>query len=134
MRGMVDAEPGGTGVSERPLPESYWVEPGRVLVGEYPGSPSRAAAMDRLRRFIQAGISCFVDLTVPGELPPYEPLLPLSTPDGRTVAYRREPIPDHGIPASREAMRQIVATIDEALAEGHVVYLHCRAGIGRSAQ
>lgn len=109
------------------------MEPGRLLVGEYPGSASRAAAMDRLRRFMQAGVSCFVDLTVPGELPPYEPLLPVETPGGRTVAYRREPIPDHGVPAGREAMRQVIATIDEALAEGHVVYLHCRAGIGRSA-
>ena len=32
----------------RPLPASYWVLPGRLLVGEYPGSRSRAEAMDRL--------------------------------------------------------------------------------------
>ena len=33
---------------ERPIAESYWVVPGRLLVGEYPGSPSRAEAMERL--------------------------------------------------------------------------------------
>ena len=130
---MVDEEAAGAGIPERPLPETYWVDPGRLLVGEYPGSGSRAAAMDRVRRFLLAGVTCFVDLTEPGELPPYEPLLPMVSPAGRTVAYRREPIPDHGVPASREAMRQVIATIDDALADGHVVYVHCRAGVGRSA-
>jgi protein-tyrosine phosphatase len=130
---MVDEQSAGSGAPERPLPETYWIAPGRLLVGEYPGSASRAAAMDRVRRFMVAGVTCFVDLTEPGELPPYEPLLPVVSPAGRTVAYRREPIPDHGVPSSREAMRQVIATIDDALADGHVVYVHCRAGVGRSA-
>ena len=118
---------------ERPIPESYWVAPGLLLVGEYPGSASRAAAMDRLRLFLRAGVTCFVDLTEAAELPSYEPLLPRETPDGRRIEYLREPVPDHGVPANREAMNQILATIDAALEAGHVVYLHCRAGIGRSA-
>lgn len=116
-----------------PIPETYWVSPGRVLAGEYPGSPSRANAMDRLRRFLSAGVTAFVDLTEPGELKSYEPLLPLQAPDGRRIEYLREPIPDHGVPPNREAMRQILATIDGALEAGHVVYIHCRAGLGRSA-
>jgi len=116
-----------------PIPESYWVAPGRVLAGAYPGSSSRAAAMDRLRQFLRAGVTAFVDLTEPGELKSYEPLLPMQAPDGRRIEYLREPIPDHGVPPNREAMRQILATVDGALEAGHVVYIHCRAGIGRSA-
>jgi ADP-ribosyl-[dinitrogen reductase] hydrolase len=130
------ADPADTGDDpdpERPIPETYWVAPGRLLVGEYPGSASRAAAMDRLRRFLRAGVTCFVDLTELAELPSYEPLLPMATADGRRIEYLREPIPDHGVPASREAMRQVLATIDAALEAGHVVYVHCRAGLGRSA-
>lgn len=118
---------------ERPIPETYWVAPGRLLAGEYPGSASRAAAMDRLRRFLQAGVTCFVDLTEFAELPSYEPLLPMETAEGRRIEYLREPMPDHGVPSTREAMTEALATIDEALAAGHVVYVHCRAGIGRSA-
>ena len=117
----------------RPLPATYWVVPGRLLVGEYPGSRSRADAMDRLRRFLMAGVTCFVDLTDPGEVPPYDALLPFATLDGRPVEYRREPIPDHGVPADREVMARVLSMIDDALAADHVVYLHCRAGIGRSA-
>jgi ADP-ribosylglycohydrolase len=117
----------------RPIPASYWLVPGRLLVGEYPGSQSRAEAMERLRQFLQAGVTCFVDLTEPRELPSYEALLPFSTPDGRRVEYLREPIPDHGIPEAPDVMERAIALIDDALEAGHVVYLHCRAGVGRSA-
>lgn len=123
----------GAMLPPRPLPATYWVVPGRLLVGEYPASPSRAEAMERLRRFLVAGVTCFVDLTEPGELPSYEALLPFATPDGRRVEYLREPVPDHGVPAGPEVVARVLAMIDEALAAGHVVYLHCRAGIGRSA-
>jgi ADP-ribosyl-[dinitrogen reductase] hydrolase len=117
----------------RPLPATYWVVPGRLLAGEHPGSQSRADSMDRLRRLLAAGVTCFVDLTEPGELLSYEALLPFATPAGRRIEYLRESIPDHGVPAGRDVMARVVAVIDDALAAGHVVYVHCRAGIGRSA-
>jgi ADP-ribosyl-[dinitrogen reductase] hydrolase len=117
----------------RPVPGSYWVVPGRLLVGEHPGSQSRADTMDRLRRFLRAGVTCFIDLTEPRELPSYESLLPFATPTGRRIEYLREPIPDHSVPVAREAMTRILQALDQALEAEHVVYLHCRAGIGRSA-
>jgi len=86
-----------------------------------------------LRRFLVAGVTCFVDLTEPGELPSYEALLPFATPEGRRVEYLREPIRDHSVPAGPETVARAIAIIDDALDAGHVVYLHCRAGIGRSA-
>ncbi|HXW09502.1 MAG TPA: ADP-ribosylglycohydrolase family protein [Steroidobacteraceae bacterium] len=117
----------------RPVEDCYWLLPGRLLVGAYPGSRSRAQAMDRLRRLLEAGVTCFVDLTEPDEIASYETLLPFETPGGRRVEHLREPIVDHGVPASRETMARILAMIDGALDSGHTVYLHCRAGIGRSA-
>jgi ADP-ribosylglycohydrolase len=134
IRGMTGpADLPGRYDSLLPIPETYWVAPGRVLVGEYPGAVSRAATMDRLRRFLGAGVTAFVDLTEPGELKSYQPLLPMQAPDGRRIEYLREPIPDHGVPSSRAAMTQILATVDGALQAGHIVYIHCRAGLGRSA-
>jgi ADP-ribosylglycohydrolase len=117
----------------RPIPDSYWVIPGRFLAGEHPGAVSRAAAMDRLKRFLAAGVSCFIDLTDPDEAPAYEAYLPFATPDGRRIAYLREPIPDHDVPPGRETMTRILRMIEDALAAGHIVYLHCRAGVGRSS-
>ena len=100
----------------RPLPATYWVVPGRLLVGEHPGSKSRADAMDRMRRFLAAGVTCFVDLTDPSEVPSYEALLPFATLDGRRVQYLREPIPDHGVPAGREVMARVLANAAQQLA------------------
>lgn len=117
----------------RPLPATYWVVPGRFLAGEYPGSHSRAEAMERLRLLLSAGVTCFIDVTEPDELPSYESLLPFATPAGQRIEYLREPIPDHGIPEGHEVMARALALIDDALAADHVVYLHCRAGVGRSA-
>ncbi|HEX7375095.1 MAG TPA: ADP-ribosylglycohydrolase family protein, partial [Steroidobacteraceae bacterium] len=115
------------------MPGCYWVVPGRLLVGEFPGSHSRADAMERLRSFLSAGVTCFLDLTQAQEIPSYEALLPFATPSGRRVEYLRQPIVDHGVPDERAVMERILALLDGALAAGHVVYVHCRAGIGRSA-
>ena len=117
----------------KPVPGCYWVVPGRLLVGEYPGSRSRADTMDRLRRFLAAGVTCFIDLTEPQETSSYEALLPAATPAGRRVEYLRQPILDHGVPGDPGTMTRILVLLDDALAAGHVVYVHCRAGIGRSA-
>jgi ADP-ribosylglycohydrolase len=117
----------------RPIDTTYWVVPGRFLVGEHPGSRSRARSMDRLRRFLEAGVTCFIDLTELDESPAYDMRLPFETRLGRRIDYLRQPIPDHGVPADRETMGRILATLDGALETGHCVYLHCRAGIGRSA-
>jgi ADP-ribosylglycohydrolase len=109
-----------------PLPNCYWVQPGKLLAGEYPGDATPELTALRLERLLQAGISCFVDLTQPGELPGYEQALP---PGAR---YLRRPLPDHGVPAEPMQMAEILADVREALEAGQGVYVHCRAGIGRT--
>jgi ADP-ribosylglycohydrolase len=110
----------------RPLDNGYWVLPGRWFAGEYPGGRTAAETRQRLTRLIAAGLDYFVDLTAAGELPEYATLLPAA------VAYVRKPLPDHGVPASAEDMAAILGTIDAALSAGRKLYLHCRAGIGRT--
>ena len=114
-----------------PLPNSYWVEPGRILAGEYPAGASEEATRDRLQRLLEAGIDCFFDLTAPGELEAYEKLLPGSGSPGG-VSWLRMPIRDHGLPESVRQMEAILDELEAALARGKRVYLHCRAGIGRT--
>jgi ADP-ribosylglycohydrolase len=111
-----------------PIPNSYWVEPGRLLAGEYPGIPARALTLDRIQRLLRAGVTAFVDLTAEGELDPYVQLLPG---DG-SVTHQRWPIVDHDLPQSPQYMHQILDAIDAAIAAGRCVYVHCRAGIGRT--
>lgn len=116
----------------RPLPESYWVEPGRLLAGEYPGSASEFLSRKRLTALLLAGFDTFIDLTRPGELLPYEPLLEEEARLlGKKATYQNFPIGDFGLP-TREQMTAILDTIDAALAAGRNVYLHCWGGIGRT--
>jgi ADP-ribosyl-[dinitrogen reductase] hydrolase len=109
-----------------PLRNSYWVVPGKVLAGEHPGGTNVEATRERLQRLIAAGVECFMDLTDPRELKPYDPELPFS------IEYLRKPIGDHGIPAKRAHMTEILECIQDAVESGRCVYVHCRAGIGRT--
>jgi len=110
----------------RPLENSYWVTPGRLLAGEYPCGDEPAATRQRLQRLLRAGINAFVDLTQVGERAEYKSLLPAD------VHYLRSPIIDMRIPADREQMRSIQAHLRTLLAGERCVYVHCRAGIGRT--
>ena len=110
-----------------PLSNCYWVLPGKLLAGEYPGGRTPEATRARLAGLLRAGVRCFVDLTEPGEAVPYHTELPLS------VDYLRKPIRDHGVPNNAAAMAGILDCLSEGLRSRAVVYLHCRAGIGRTA-
>ena len=111
--------------SESPVPNSYWVEPGRLLAGEYPGS--RADSQSRIQALLDAGFTSFIDLTGEGELPSY-----VHEFGDRDVRHRRFAIVDHGIPDSSVLMAEVVAAIAADLEAGRRVYVHCRAGIGRT--
>lgn len=109
-----------------PIPGSYWVVPGKLLAGSYPGSPwARAGVQTSLDHLLEAGITLFVDLTEPGERTPYRSLLPPE------ICCFNRPIQNYGIPTP-EQMRDILNTIDTALDQGQMVYLHCYGGMGRT--
>jgi len=110
----------------KPIAESYWVLPDRLLAGKYPGGKTLPELERRLGLLLDAKFDAFIDLTQPGELPDYESYLPPN------VAYAREAIPDHGIPADPGQMAEIQRLLAGFLAAGRRVYVHCRAGIGRT--
>jgi ADP-ribosyl-[dinitrogen reductase] hydrolase len=110
----------------RPLPNTYWVQPGHLLAGEYPGSPDDEDMAERLALLLAAGIDTFIDLTEPNEREPYAPALPAG------VEHYRLPIQDHGVPHSPDHMAEIVSVLGRLLSRGRRPYVHCRAGIGRT--
>jgi hypothetical protein len=117
---------------KRPIAESYWVEPGRFLAGEYPGHFDPEQARRRLDALIEAGIDTFIDLTKQGELYPYAKILSEQAQAyAVSVQYYRFPIGDFGLPSAAQMM-SILDQIDESLDTDHKVYLHCWGGIGRT--
>jgi ADP-ribosylglycohydrolase len=112
-----------------PIPNSYWVEPGRLLAGEYPGSFTRADTLQRLQSLLRAGVDSFIDLTEEGELPAYRNAL--GSVSEQRIAYQRLPITDHSVP-DVATMSRILDALEAELGAGRRPYVHCRAGIGRT--
>ncbi len=115
-----------------PIPESYWVEPGRLLAGEYPAQFDNELTRQRMDALIQAGFTTFIDLTKPNETLAYDRIL---MDEARLynveVKHQRFAIGDFGLPAPQQ-MTAILDTIDAELQAGRKVYLHCWGGIGRT--
>ncbi len=110
---------------DRPIPETYWVAPGRLLAGPYPGSRNNSVTHQRIQRFLAAGIKIFLDLTEEGEMPPYTLWL------DEMVQHSRIPIPDFSIPTP-EQMAQTLDVIDWAIGSKRPIYVHCLGGLGRT--
>ena len=121
-------------MSDKPIPESYWVVPGYFLAGGYPVSTFIDEAVSRqcLAAFLSVGFNTFFDLTRVGELPAYLPKLQEEAVRyGTPIYYQRIDIPDRGLP-SHEQMAALLDAIDAALATGRKIYVHCWGGIGRT--
>jgi hypothetical protein len=110
----------------RPLSNSYWVIPGRLLAGEYPIGADYTDARARLARFRDAGINYFINLTQEGELPAYRHLLPVYT------RYQASPIADTCVPTGVNQVFELLSDIRVAVEAKRCIYVHCREGIGRT--
>lgn len=109
----------------RPIENSYWVLPERLLAGEYPGSQQPDDARVKVRTLLHTGVTAFIDLTEEGELEPYSDLV-------APALHHRFPIKDISVPASTDQMTEILDTIDGYVSEGGLVYVHCWGGVGRT--
>jgi hypothetical protein len=110
----------------QPIENCYWVAPGKLLAGEYPGAKDEATARARISALIRSGITAFIDLTEEKDgLVPYAGFLENAT-------YQRFPIRDLSIPDSPAVTIGILDAIDQHIGRGRVVYVHCWGGVGRT--
>lgn len=127
-----------------PTPDAYhvsfanlsFIQPvnGRLLAGEYPGAKDAAAAEAKLTRFLDSGVTFFLNLTEAGEynLRPYATTIQtLAATREQVITHHRMAIPDVSTPTAT-FMTAILNMLDEALAQGETVYVHCFGGIGRT--
>jgi hypothetical protein len=110
-------------------PNSYRLLDGRLVAGEYPGDRDDAAACAKLGALLDAGVTCFVDLTEPHELDAYHEILAEEAATrGVQARHVRLPIVDISVPSAPEKMRTILDTIDGELTAGGRVHVHCWGG------
>jgi ADP-ribosyl-[dinitrogen reductase] hydrolase len=111
---------------------AWWVHPGSLLAGEYPGSVDRAAARMKLDLLVDAGVRTFVDLTTPADrMTPYEATLDEIAAQRRLDLRRVNlPIPDVSV-VDNAGYTPITRVIADARRRGGV-YVHCWGGIGRT--
>ena len=122
-----------------PFNQAYWVIPGKLMAGCYPGSEVTAETDSNLAGLLNHGIRHFLNLMQPFEInragrlfvPYEEPLNKISATTGYEVTVERLAIKDMGIP-SRIEMARILDRIDANIEQNRPVYLHCLGGIGRT--
>lgn len=121
-------------MNDRPHDNCYWVIPGRLMAGEYPIAIREEDGLRKISAIIAVGISHFIDLTQTCDpLDSYVPMLKrVVGPSGPLPGYDRFAITDMGIPDSPDLTNNVLDRLDQLLADGHVLYIHCWGGIGRT--
>ncbi len=127
--GDSDAEPAW---SHDDFVHAWWVQPGALLAGEYPGDRSQSRAAEKVNLLIDAGIRSFVDLTTPEDhLTPYADLVVQAAKNRcLDVQHHSFGIPDMSVSAD-SFYDEILTHIASEQARG-AVYVHCWGGVGRT--
>jgi hypothetical protein len=89
-----------------------------------------ATSETKVAAFLNAGVTCFLDLTDPTELKPYADIVERLA--DTTVKRERFPIRDQSVPDAPSQTRRLLDTIDQEIERGGLVYLHCYGGVGRT--
>lgn len=122
-----------------PFNRSYWVVPGKLMAGCYPGSPDPQEAKHKLTGLIKAGIRHVINLMEQVETDhdgsafiPYENnMAELAAEEGAHVTFDRYSIRDLSVPSGIN-MNRILNQIDKNIQAGKPVYIHCWGGRGRT--
>jgi ADP-ribosylglycohydrolase/protein-tyrosine phosphatase len=116
-----------------PFANSYWVSPGLLLAGPYPGDVEPAAREHKLAALALAGVKHVVNLQPSDEVGRSDAKFPdLASELARLgISMVRAPVQDMDVPTS-DVMRSVLDEIDLAITSGKCVYLHCWGGHGRT--
>jgi len=122
-----------------PFSQSYWVVPGKLLAGYYPGDHNTLKMEAKLKKLLGAGIRYIISLMEENErrhqgdpFPCVENAIArYAKRVGVNITCVRRPIKDRTVPGA-EYMRNILDEIDDAISRGKGVYVHCWGGKGRT--
>jgi ADP-ribosyl-[dinitrogen reductase] hydrolase len=118
---------------QKPIENSYVIDRFPIAAGEYPFHKDPIKGAVRLEQILDAGATCFIDLTMPADgMEPYEAELQKQAKlRGRPLKRISRGIPDMHVP-SIDGMTAVLDAIDDAVRDGERVYIHCWGGVGRT--
>lgn len=102
--------------------------PGRLLIGPRPNAADLPGAM---RALAAEGVDAVFSLLTAEEAAELGLATEGTLCADNGMAFRSMPIPDYGLPTP-DQLASARADIGARLDAGHTVFVHCRAGIGRS--
>lgn len=115
-------------------PSVYWIEgssPGRLAILARPRGEDWLA--DEVAGWKDAGLDVVVSLLTPSEN--YELGLKeeVTIVEEHGLTFISFPISDYSVPTSKGETQKLVHELNERLANGNCIGIHCRQGIGRSS-
>ncbi len=128
--------------SSKPFPGTYWVVPGALLAGAYPGGRDLKSTADRLSALLDAGVRSVINLMSEEEafelapadhFHPYEDALEkIGESRGIVVEIERYTIED-GNTLTEQAMELVLDAIDAEIdGRNSPTYVHCSDGNART--
>jgi len=128
-----------TEILKVPFYRSYWVVPGKLLAGCYPGSDDPIEQERNLKGLIQAGIRHVISLMEPQEynrpddpFPPYvDHMESIAQKLKVSVTFDQISVKDFSVPTERQMVR-ILNQIDMCIKYDKPVFVHCWGGKGRT--
>lgn len=116
-----------------PFVNSYWVAPGMLLAGPFPGDVDPDVAARKLEALAGAGAQAVVNLQPEAERGRDGAAFPdlAASLAALGMSTSRFPTVDMDVP-SANTVRAVLDKIDEEIARGRTVYVHCWGGHGRT--
>lgn len=133
--GEIERQLSATPSNQPPTASSYWVIPGRLLAGAYPGAANPEDHRKKVNDLVTAGVRVFISLMETDEtnhagdpFVPYVDQVQSLQPDATCIRF---PVKDLSVPTV-DQMKATLDTIDGHLSANRTVYIHCWGGVGRT--
>ncbi|HXU38927.1 MAG TPA: hypothetical protein VN937_21415 [Blastocatellia bacterium] len=112
----------------------YWLEgPWRGRLAIIPRPRGGDWLRDEVSDWGKAGIGVVASLLTPDEVAELDLEAEKEICEANEIRFVGFAIPDRGVPASNAAASTLVHDLEESLAKGETVAVHCRQSVGRSA-
>lgn len=108
----------------------YWAGKSGISIGPHPNGEDLATAMQSIR---DQDVDVVVSLQPLDEAKTLELLEEKSGAESQGMMFFRYPIIDHSTPPFTEETFALISKLSDLNAQGKRIFIHCYAGIGRSA-